>query len=115
MNDLTAVRNSQNTVTEVKRLLGRSWQDAEFLADVAKLPYKIVADGERVVVDVAYNSERVQLSPEQITAALLTHLKLLAEGALEMRVSGTVPHLDDRDELENLLSFRPRSFELSPS
>jgi molecular chaperone DnaK (HSP70) len=84
------VTNYKNTITEVKRLLGRSWADEEFKADVAQLPFKVVADGEKVVVDVAYNNDRVQLSPEQITAALLTHLKSLAENALEIRVSDCV-------------------------
>ncbi len=37
-------------------------------------------------IDVAYNGERQQLTPEQVTGAMLTHLKTLAEGALETKV-----------------------------
>jgi len=79
-----SVGNFKNSAYDVKRLLGRSWGDQEFEKDVSELAYKVVKNDEnQVVIDVSYNGERVQFTIEQVTAALFTHLKQLAENALD--------------------------------
>lgn len=79
-----SIGNFKNTAYDLKRILGRTWGDAEFEKDVSDLAYKVIrGDADQVLLQVNYNGEALQLSPEQVTGALFTHLKQLAENALE--------------------------------
>ena len=111
------VGNYKNTVYDLKGVLGGSWSDQEFSADVRQLAYKVLrSDDDRVLVffknakfyfysknykyrislnvfflllalffifffqiEVQYGNETITMSPEQVTGALFTQLKLLAE------------------------------------
>ena len=78
------VGNWKNTVVDLKRVVGGSWTDAEFVEDVKRLPFKVEQEGnDGVVIEVMYGGEKVRLSPEQVTGAMFTHLKVLAERVLE--------------------------------
>ena len=66
-----AVTNPQNTVYEVKRLIGRKFEDKQVKKDVDIMPYKIVKSGQGV--KVAMGSK--QYSPEEISAMILSKLK----------------------------------------
>jgi molecular chaperone DnaK len=82
-----AVVNPENTVFSVKRLMGKSYEDAK--ADSARLPYKVVAgqsSDARVqipVTDKAY-------SPQEISALILGKLKRDAEAYLGESVTQAV-------------------------
>lgn len=98
------VGNYQNTVVNLKRIIGRNFSDQEFQQELKdkEFPFKVLAaDQDKVLIDVSYNSERVQLSAEQVTGALFAHLKWLAERVLEgQRVVDCVisvpPYFSDR-------------------
>ncbi|KFM26761.1 97 kDa heat shock protein [Auxenochlorella protothecoides] len=72
--------NPRNTVSQVKRLLGKKFSDPAIQADLQYLPYKVVegADGG-CEVEVQYLGAATRLSPEQLMAALLVDLRQLAE------------------------------------
>ena len=66
--------NYKNTVHEIKRFLGASWNDPEVQAMIATLPNKdffVETEGNKVGVKVSYNDEKMVLSPEELTAMLL--------------------------------------------
>jgi molecular chaperone DnaK len=70
-----AVINGENTIFEVKRLIGRSFSDKEIQKDIKLMPYKIVDDGGSVKVKMADKD----YSPEEVSAMILSKLKADAE------------------------------------
>lgn len=77
------------TISSVKRLMGRSVADAA--ADMAYLPYRVVA-GERgtALISLPGASGERRLSPEEVSAEVLRHLKGIAEAALGVEVRRAV-------------------------
>lgn len=81
-----AVINPDNTVFSVKRLIGRTIEDAEIKRDMEIMPYKIVkADGH---VKVKMGDK--DYTPEEISAMILGKLKADAEKYLGTPVSEAV-------------------------
>jgi len=80
------VTNSKNTIYEVKRLIGRNWNDAEVQRDLKLMGYEIVKSGNSVKVKMADKD----YSPEEISAMILTKLKTDAEAFLGDKVTEAV-------------------------
>ena len=91
-----AVTNPERTVFEVKRLMGRKFDDPLVQADAKTLPYKIVkADNGDAWVDI----DGKVMSPQEISARILTKMRETAEAYLGKKVTQaivTVPaYFDD--------------------
>lgn len=81
-----AVMNPDNTIFSVKRLIGRTIDDAEIKRDMELMPYKIVkADGH---VKVAMGDK--DYTPEEVSAMILAKLKADAEKYLGQPVTEAV-------------------------
>ncbi|HUD05697.1 MAG TPA: molecular chaperone DnaK [Candidatus Saccharimonadales bacterium] len=72
------VTNSKNTIYEVKRLIGRRWEDKEVQRDLKLMGYEIVKSGTGVKVKMGDK----EYSPEEISAMILGKLKTDAEAFL---------------------------------
>ena len=81
-----AVTNGQNTVFEVKRLIGRNFEDKEVQKDIKLMPYAIVKSGNGVKVTMAGKD----YSPEEVSAMILSKLKADAESFLGEPVTEAV-------------------------
>lgn len=80
------VTNSKNTVYEVKRLIGRRWEDKEVQRDLKLMGYEIVKSGAAVKVKMGDK----EYSPEEISAMVLGKLKADAEAFLGEPVTEAV-------------------------
>ncbi|HLG91067.1 MAG TPA: molecular chaperone DnaK [Candidatus Saccharimonadales bacterium] len=80
------VTNSKNTVYEVKRLMGRRWEDEEIQRDIKLMGYEMVKANNHVKVKMADK----QYSPEEISAMILGKLKADAEKFLGEPVTEAV-------------------------
>jgi len=80
------VTNSKNTIYEVKRLIGRKWDDPEVQRDLKLLGYEIVKSGNGVKVKMADK----EYSPEEVSAMVLAKLKADAESFLGDKVTEAV-------------------------
>ncbi|HSW99943.1 MAG TPA: molecular chaperone DnaK [Patescibacteria group bacterium] len=80
------VTNSKNTIYEVKRLIGRRWEDKEVQRDLKLLGYEIVKSGQGVKVKMADK----EYSPEEVSAMILGKLKADAEAFLGEPVTEAV-------------------------
>jgi molecular chaperone DnaK len=80
------VTNSSNTIYEVKRLIGRNWNDKEVQRDLKLMGYEIVKSGNGVKVKMAGK----EYSPEEVSAMILGKLKTDAEAFLGDKVTEAV-------------------------
>ncbi len=82
-----AVTNPENTIYEVKRLIGRKYEDAEVQKDMKHVPYKVVkADNGDAWVEVRDK----KYSAQQISAFILQKMKKTAEDYLGETVTEAV-------------------------
>src|SRR5580700_7741852 len=80
------VTNPKNTIYEVKRLIGRNYNDKEVQRDLKLMGYEIVKSGNGVKVKMGDK----EYSPEEISAMILAKLKADAEAFLGEPVTEAV-------------------------
>ena len=76
-----------------KKLLGRKFTDPQVQAELSRVPYNCSQsnnDNGEILYNINYRGKNKQLSPEQLTAALFTKLKDIAETALSVKVNDVV-------------------------
>jgi molecular chaperone DnaK len=81
-----AVVNPTNTIFEVKRLIGRSFEDKEVQKDIKLMPFTMVKSGKSVKVTMGDKD----YTPEEISAKILSKLKADAEAFLGEPVTEAV-------------------------
>mmetsp|Transcript_3723 Transcript_3723/g.6881 ORF Transcript_3723/g.6881 Transcript_3723/m.6881 type:complete len:612 (+) Transcript_3723:57-1892(+) len=86
-----AASNPTNTVYDVKRILGRSFKDAVVVEESKCVPFQLVEGsyGE-CKIQVTWRGEVQQLNPEQVSAMVLSELKLAACQYLGEQVTDAV-------------------------
>ncbi|KAJ7752961.1 Hsp70 protein-domain-containing protein [Mycena metata] len=85
-----AAMNPANTVFDVKRLIGRRFDDKEVQADIGQFPFTVIGRGGRPYIRVQYRGEQKEFSPEEISAMVLLKMKETAEAYLRTPVKDAV-------------------------
>jgi molecular chaperone DnaK len=80
------VTNAKNTIYEVKRLIGRRWEDKEVQRDLKLMGYEIIQSKSGVKVKMGDK----EYSPEEVSAMVLGKLKADAESFLGEPVTEAV-------------------------
>jgi molecular chaperone DnaK len=82
-----AVTNAKNTISAVKRLIGRKFDEKEVQKDIGLMPYRIVkADNGDAWVEVRGK----KIAPQQVSAEILRKMKKTAEDYLGEEVTEAV-------------------------
>jgi len=84
------IQNPENTIFEIKRLIGRAWEDKEVQRDLKLFPYKIIKKDNKPFIQVTYKKEKKIYSPEEISAMILEKMKRTAEDYLNEPVKHAV-------------------------
>ncbi len=82
--------NPTNTIYDIKRLIGRDFNDPALQDDMKSLPYKIINCNGKPKVEVEFKGETKQFTPEEISAMILTKMKDIAEAYLGKPVKDAV-------------------------
>ncbi|KAK9067988.1 hypothetical protein SSX86_012099 [Deinandra increscens subsp. villosa] len=86
-----AAVNPERTIFDVKRLIGRKFEDKEVQRDMKLVPYKIVnKDGKPYIEVELKDGETKVFSPEEISAMILTKMKETAEAFLGKKIKDAV-------------------------
>ena len=86
-----AAMNPTNTVYDAKRLIGKSMNDSKIKKDLEHYPFTVKGDKDgRPRIQVNYKGEEKHFYPEEISAAILSNLKQIAEGYLGEDVTKAV-------------------------
>ncbi|KAM0709162.1 hypothetical protein Q7P35_003198 [Cladosporium inversicolor] len=85
-----AAMNPINTVFDVKRLIGRRFDDPTVKKDIESWPFKVVDDDGSPKVQVEYLNETKTFSPQEVSAMVLVKMKEIAETKLGKKVEKAV-------------------------
>jgi len=85
-----ATINPENTVFDVKRLIGRNYSDKSVQADKKLVPYGIVSDNNKPVVSVTVGGTVSKFAPEEVSAMILGKMKTTAETFLGKEIKDAV-------------------------
>merc|ERR1719410_964760 len=87
-NQLTS--NPENTIFDAKRLIGREWSDKNIQGDAKYFPFKLSNKNNKPVISVMAGDSSKTLTPEEVSAMVLTKMKQTAEAYLGCNVTKAV-------------------------
>jgi heat shock protein 5 len=85
-----ATVNPAQTLFDVKRLIGRNYNDKTVVKDKALLPFVIVEQNKKPYIQVEVNGQKKKFSPEEVSAMVLQKMKETAENYLGKEVKNAV-------------------------
>lgn len=84
------LRNLQNTITDVKLVLGRKPDEQDVVKELSSLPMRWATQDKELVFEVFSRGESKRFTPVQITSMILRKLKEITEKALDKPVKEVV-------------------------
>ena len=86
-----AASNTQNTIFDAKRLIGRPFDDPIVQKEIKNYPYKVKNDGKnRPIIVTTVKGETKEFYPEEISAMVLQKMRSIAELYLGTTVKDAV-------------------------
>ncbi|KAL9133570.1 MAG: hypothetical protein Q9175_005246 [Cornicularia normoerica] len=85
-----AAMNPANTIFDIKRLIGRRFDDPTVKKDIESWPFKVVDQGGNPMVQVEYLKQTKTFSPQEISSMVLMKMKEVAETKLGKKVKKAV-------------------------
>eukprot|EP00105_Crassostrea_gigas_P044114 XP_019928262.1 PREDICTED: 78 kDa glucose-regulated protein-like [Crassostrea gigas] len=82
--------NPNNTIFDVKRFIGRDWEDLLVQNYIKYYPFKIIKKNNKPYVQVSIGKKERVFAPEEISAMVLGKMKELAEDYLQTDVNKAV-------------------------
>jgi L1 cell adhesion molecule like protein len=81
----------ENTISNVKRMMGKNFIDEVLQSDIKRWPIKVIEKNNgKPYIQVKYKNEIKDFSPEEISAMILTKMKEIAEDYIGQKVTNAV-------------------------
>lgn len=87
-NQLTS--NPENTFFDIKRVIGRTWDDKNVQKDIKFYPFKVVNRNGKPHVQAKVKNEDKTFAPEEVSAMVLGKMKEIAEDYLGTKIQNAV-------------------------
>lgn len=87
-NQLTS--NPENTIFDVKRLIGRTWDDKNVQKDIQHYPFKVLNKNNKPYIQADVKGQVKTFAPEEISAMVLGKMRDIAEAYLGKKVNNAV-------------------------
>jgi len=85
-----ATINPENTVFDVKRLIGRKYKDKTVQADKKLFPFVLANKNGKPYIQVDVAGEKKTFAPEEVSAMVLQKMRKIAEGFLDKEIKDAV-------------------------
>ncbi|GFP97031.1 heat shock 70 kDa protein 16 [Phtheirospermum japonicum] len=87
----SATMHPKSTISQVKRLIGRNFNEPTVQSDLKALPFETseLPDG-KILIHLQYLNSKQTFTPVQVLAMLLAHLKQITEKNLETQINNCV-------------------------
>ncbi|KAI1436176.1 heat shock protein 70 family [Xylaria sp. CBS 124048] len=85
-----AANNPLNTIFDIKRFIGRKWDEKTLQSDIKHFPYKVLEKDGKPIVQVDVQGSKKNFTPEEISAVILGKMKEVAESYLGKKVTHAV-------------------------
>ncbi|CAL9734577.1 endoplasmic reticulum chaperone BiP [Monosporozyma servazzii] len=82
--------NPQNTIFDIKRLIGLKYNDRSVQKDIKHFPFTIINKDGKPAVEVTVKGEKKNFTPEEISGMILGKMKQIAEDYLGHKVTHAV-------------------------
>ena len=82
--------NPQNTIFNIKRIIGRNFNEENVQSDINYWPFKVIEDNNRPYVQVKYKNNIENYTAEEISCLILSEIKEIAEERLGKTVTDAV-------------------------
>ncbi|SMN20808.1 similar to Saccharomyces cerevisiae YJL034W KAR2 ATPase involved in protein import into the ER [Maudiozyma saulgeensis] len=82
--------NPENTIFDIKRLIGLKYNDKSVQKDIKHLPFNVINKGGKPAVQVTVKGEEKEFTPEEISGMILGKMKQIAEDYLGNKVTHAV-------------------------
>ena len=85
-------KNTENTIYDVKRLIGRKFNDPCVQEDMKLWPFKVIKDpnSDYPLIEITFKGEKKHFKPEEISSMILSKLKVQAENYLNKKVERAI-------------------------
>ncbi|KAL9050699.1 MAG: hypothetical protein Q9162_006473 [Coniocarpon cinnabarinum] len=82
--------NPHRTVFDIKRMIGRKFQDKDVQSDMKHFPFKVINKNGQPRVSVEVSGSEKTFTPEEVSSMVLTKMKEVAEAYLGEKVNNAV-------------------------
>ena len=85
-----AAINSENTIFDAKRLIGKKFNDTSVQSDLKLWPFTVKQENEKCLIEATFKNELKTFQPEEISSMILSKMKETAEEYLGEKISDAV-------------------------
>lgn len=85
-----ATINPENTVFDVKRLIGRNFKDKTVQHDKKMFPFDLVDRKGKPYIEVTVEGQKKQFAPEEVSAMILQKMRSTAESYMDKDINNAV-------------------------
>jgi len=82
--------NIENTIFNIKRIIGRDFDEENVQNDIKRFPFKVINKNNRPYVQVKYKRNIEEYTPEEISSNILSEMKGIAEDYLGEKIADAV-------------------------